>query len=169
MKTTKQALLVAFVFAGIIMLSFAWAQKKNAQLQQTPQITSELNPVLNQRPMKIGDAEVMVEIRETDEEKELGLSYRTSLAEDQGMLFVYTEKVRPSFWMKGMQFDLDMIWIADGKVVEISENIPAPKSAKDKVAIETPTFPIDRVLEVNAGWVQKKGVTVGDIVSFPAN
>lgn len=116
--------------------------------------------------MKVGQAEVWVELAETAEEKQTGLSGRDSLAQDQGMLFVYDQAGPYGFWMKGMKFGLDMVWIREGRVVEVTEDVKPP--AADNVPINLPVYQakesVDSMLEVNAGWVQSWGVKVGNEV-----
>lgn len=103
---------------------------------------------------------IQLELAVTPAEKERGLGYRDSLATDSGMLFVYQNKDRYGFWMKGMKFPLDFIWIDGNRVVELTEN----------VALDAPAFaprvPVDKVLEVNAGTIEQLGVRTGDIIHF---
>lgn len=107
--------------------------------------------------LMVGKARVKVEVRESQAGRQEGLSGRNSLGEDEGMLFVFEEPGYHKFWMKGMKFDLDFVWINKDQVVEITERVAAP-------TVLTPVFPIDKVLEVNSGWVEKNGVKVGDKV-----
>jgi hypothetical protein len=102
----------------------------------------------------------------TETEKERGLGYRNSLAPDTGMLFIYQNKDRYGFWMKGMRFPLDFIWITGNKVVDVSQNIPQPDNDTVRPVNVAPNVPVDKVLEVNAGVIQSLGVQVGDLVQF---
>jgi uncharacterized protein len=109
--------------------------------------------------LKIGDAAISVERAITSEQHERGLSYRASLGADQGMLFVYQEDVTPGFWMKGMNFPLDLVWLDQNLViVDFDKNI----SPTTYPAAFYPSAPIRYVLEVNAGFVDKHGLKVGD-------
>lgn len=108
--------------------------------------------------LEIGQARVAVEIRDTEEGRNQGLSGRASLGADEGMLFVFDQTGIYGFWMKEMKFPLDFIWIKDNVVVEITENVGV-----DKMDIK-PRTAINKVLEVNSGWVEKQGVKVGDTV-----
>lgn len=116
--------------------------------------------------IQIGNSKISVEVARTAEERSLGLSYQRKLPENSGMLFVFPQKSFQTFWMKGMNFDLDFIWIADGKVVDITENVPAPRENVPDEAL--PTYrsinPIDAMLEVNSGFVVKNKIKVGDPV-----
>ena len=55
-----------------------------------------------------------------------GLSGRAVLAADEAMLFVFPLAWRYSFWMKDMKFNLDIVWIRNGAIVDVSENVLAP-------------------------------------------
>lgn len=102
----------------------------------------------------------------TDSEKEKGLGYRDSLAADGGMLFVYDHPGQYGFWMKGMRFPLDFIWIDGNTVVDLSENIPNPADDTAQPVSLAPTTPADKVLEVNAGVINRAGIKIGDLVQF---
>lgn len=115
----------------------------------------------------IGDHMLNVEIADTQDEQLLGLSFRESLAEDAGMLFLLKDKHRYTFWMKDMKFPLDIIWILDGKVFEINPNAQPEPGVKDSnLKIYIPSKPVDTVLEVNAGWAEKNGIKIGDRVIY---
>ncbi len=107
---------------------------------------------------------IRLELAVTGREKEKGLGGRDTLAPDAGMLFVYPQKDRHGFWMQGMRFPLDFIWIDGNTVVDISENIPPPNGTRPVEL--SPRVPVDKVLEVNAGTIRKIGATIGNTVSF---
>jgi len=106
-----------------------------------------------------------VELAETMLEKARGLSGRQELAKNAGMLFVFSPASRESFWMKGMNFSLDMIWIREGKVIDITKNAqPLKDSLGDSLRplYFTPKEPADAVLEINAGQADEFGLQIGD-------
>ena len=109
--------------------------------------------------LTLGGTEIKLELAQTDEEQELGLSYRDSLPEDTGMLFVYTQDARPSFWMKGMNFPLDIIWLDKNWEIVGYEDGVAPDTYPKTFPAPAP---IRYVLEVNAGFVDKHSLKVGD-------
>ena len=109
---------------------------------------------------------IRLELAVTEAEKEKGLGYRDSLGPDSGMLFVYNHPERYGFWMKGMRFPLDFIWINGNKVVELSQNIPQPVNDRVQPVSLAPAVPADKVLEVNSGVIQSLGVRIGDLVQF---
>lgn len=94
-----------------------------------------------------------------------GLSGRVELAPSTGMLFVFSSPQKQSFWMKGMKFPLDFIWISQNVVTETRSQIQPPKNILD-VTLITPSQPAEFVLEVPAGTIEKMGIKIGDVVSI---
>lgn len=113
----------------------------------------------------IRDHKIFIELALTNEEKQNGLSNRKSLPQDQGMLFLMNEPAYHGFWMQGMRFPLDFIWISGKTVVDISENVPSPISNEPPVSLK-PRVPADKVLEVNAGVIKRISIQVGDTIEF---
>ncbi|MBI1869449.1 DUF192 domain-containing protein [Candidatus Gottesmanbacteria bacterium] len=91
-----------------------------------------------------------------------GLSDRSSIPSNAGMLFVLPGETRPIFWMKAMHFPLDIIWIRDKRVIDINENLPVPTG--NLLPTYSPKDNADMVLEVPAGSVARKRLAVGDVV-----
>lgn len=87
------------------------------------------------------------------------------MKDNEGMLFLYDTPAQYGFWMRGMNFPLDFVWLQDKTVVELDENIPTPSTG---VAIPSviPNVPIDMVLEVNAGTIHRLNIQVGDTIKF---
>jgi len=117
--------------------------------------------------LTIGQAKIFVEIAKTSEEKAQGLSNRSSLPENQGMLFVYGQSAQVSFWMKETLIPLDFVWINEGQVVELTANVQ-PKDYQPPKTLK-PQAQVDTVLEINAGMIEKLGIKVGDQVSFESS
>lgn len=105
----------------------------------------------------IAGHEFRVELADTDKERERGLSGREGIAADAGMLFVFPEPVIVPFWMKDMEFPIDIIWIADGRVVGVVERA-TPDGGKK---LFYPPRPIGYAFEVRAGTVAKFGIAPG--------
>jgi uncharacterized membrane protein (UPF0127 family) len=116
-----------------------------------------------ERLLRVGDATLNVEVAADEASRQLGLGGRDSLATDRGMLFLLPDD-SPSFWMKGMRFPLDMIWIRDGRVVDVSANVPPPGDSSTPLPTYSPDRPANRVLEVNAGWAAEHRIRRGDAV-----
>jgi len=119
----------------------------------------------------INGHEIKIEIMDTPAKQAQGLSGHESLAENSGMLFVFSKPARQNFWMKDMKFPIDIIWIrqtADGdRIVGFVENAPVPPSTDGlETSLEIFSSPdnVYKVLEINAGLVKRWGIKVGDLV-----
>jgi len=101
---------------------------------------------------------VRAEVVETYFEMNKGLSGRESLAEGDGMLFIFEETDTHSFWMPDMHFAIDIIWLDESmKVVYVKENA-TPESYPEKFS---PPSPAKYVLEVPAGFSHTWGIVEG--------
>lgn len=119
--------------------------------------------------VRIDGLVIQAELARTPEERAQGLSGRASLPDDGGMLFVFQEERRATFWMQGMRFPLDFIWISrDRRVADLTENVPPPEPGVpgDELPRYQPGEPVLYALEVNAGVIREFGVQVGDVVTF---
>jgi len=112
------------------------------------------------------DVCVWVKVAAIESDQVRGLSGKWFMPEQVGMLFVYDEAQFLSFWMKQMRFGLDFVWLRDDQVVDITENVGRPRTIDAERTTVAPQVPADAVLEVNAGWVERNGLAIGDIVSF---
>src|SRR5437762_7545838 len=101
---------------------------------------------------------IQVDVAVTNDEKEKGLGDRESLAKDHGMLFVYDHEQKYQFWMKGMQFPLDFIWIRENTIVYLHRDVPAPAAPQDPPAVVIPKVSVDKILEVNAGTIDELNI-----------
>ena len=106
----------------------------------------------------------IIKIAKTPLEQTRGLSNHPPLAENEGMLFEFPDKQIRRFWMKEMLFPLDIIWINDSRIINISKNLPPEGSTPIK--IYSSITPADAVLEINAGVSDKYGFKTGDQVSI---
>jgi len=105
---------------------------------------------------------IALELAITAHEQRLGLGRRDELPWGQGMLFLYAEPRFHRFWMKDMRFDIDIVWIRAGRIVDISHGVRhVPGGTGDQVA---PRELADRVLEVPAGYAAAQGWRPGQPV-----
>ena len=94
--------------------------------------------------------EIPVEVADTLKKRSLGLGKRTSLKKGWGMLFVFEKRKPHRFWMKDMQFPLDIIWLDNHRIVHIIHNAK-PDNSMDKLEVMTSPVPANFVLEIAAG------------------
>ena len=120
------------------------------------------------KPLKptvlINGTKFTVELAITPTEITQGLSGRESLAPHSGMMFLMNHKEQYSFWMKDMHFPLDFLWIDGNRIVDIATHIPA--KINGSVSVVKPRVAVDKILELNAGEVDKAGIKIGDTVLF---
>ena len=119
--------------------------------------------------VRIGETTFAVEVADTLEARVKGLSGRASLPPGVGMLFIFENTRVHTFWMKGMMFPLDLIWIGEQCAVEsIAPNLPppTPEQADGELPRFRPAQPVRYVLEVNGGEAAAAQIQVGDPVAF---
>lgn len=159
--------LVLVIIILISRLSFGGGQSSQRKL------VAENNPHEYSFPTKkdkrqtqqlsVAGQNVEVVVADTTTERSIGLSNYVSLEPNTGMLFVFDDSDYYSFWMRDMDFAIDIIWInEDRQVVFVKENaMPAdfPESYKpDEKALY--------VLEVPSGFVARHGITLGTAVNW---
>ena len=107
---------------------------------------------------------VEVEVADTDAERQTGLMGQSVLPEDAGMLFVFEGDQTLSFWMRDTLIPLSIAYIdAKGHIVDIQGMQPLDDVPPHYVSAE----PAQYALEVNQGFFEERGVTVGDTVELP--
>lgn len=149
MKYAKKIFLgvAVFIIVAILGLAYAFIGNKNRIIS-----------------VKIGENVFNVELAETIAQKAKGLSFRDSLDKDKGMFFDFGKEDRYGFWMMGMRFPIDIIWIKNNVVAGIEKNAlaPTPGTPKSALKLYYPPEAIDKVLEINAGLSDELGIKVGD-------
>lgn len=121
----------------------------------------EKNDTRFEQTLFINEVSIPVDVANTDPERTQGLSGKSALDEKAGLLFVFEQPDTYGFWMKDMQFPIDIIWIDETwVVVDITENISPDTFPR----VFKPQTPIKYVLEVNAGFATKNNISVGDVV-----
>lgn len=166
----KQIILLFLLLVGVMFFA-AWLSQPGADLTKffapkKVEVVEEKKPIV-----KINDrVEIVVEIAKTAEERKVGLTKYDTLGKNQGMFFTFEEKdVKPVFWMKDMKFPIDIIWIDDGKIIEITKDVPVARQglAEAKIPKYQPAQTVDYVLEVAANEAARLGIKVGDSIQIP--
>lgn len=182
MKQTKVVLLVLMVI--IVLLGVAKFQSRPSTENPSQENSPAIQPTIpvtfvtpdadvqNSEPkfvmVGIDNQDFSVEVARTEEEITQGLSNRTSLGSD-GMLFVINPPRVPSFWMKGMNFPLDIIWIRNGKIMKIDHDVPVFMQQTVNPPTYQPPSAVDFVLELPAGVSATYGFKVGNSFSVTSN
>lgn len=105
---------------------------------------------------------IEIEVADDYAEREQGLIYRDTMAENSGMLFLMEAEEPQSFWMKNTIISLDIMYAdSDRRIVSIHRNCK-PYSLDQITSAKPAMF----VVEVNAGYTSKHGIKAGDLISF---
>jgi uncharacterized membrane protein (UPF0127 family)/Tfp pilus assembly protein PilF len=113
--------------------------------------------------------DVMADVAVTDEQRAKGLDIKNNLTENQGMLFVFEQPDRYGFWMKGMKFPIDIVWLdSNGTVTHIEHGLkPCPPANSNLVCpIYFPEKESLYVLETVPGFSMKHNLRLGTHVSL---
>ncbi|MFZ2522653.1 MAG: DUF192 domain-containing protein [Minisyncoccia bacterium] len=111
----------------------------------------------------VGGKEFIVRVADTKDEREKGLSGTPSLPLGEGMLFVFSGSNNYGFWMKDMQYPIDIVWIGeDLKITHIEKSLSPDTYPK----VYYPLKPSRYVLEVSSGQSDNLKVKIGDSVIF---
>lgn len=158
-----KTIIISLLATAAFIVAVGMFMKKGSSFLPSP----SSQPSKMTASVSISNKEIDVELAKTKEERIKGLSGRSSLEENEGMLFVFEDETNASvFWMKDMLIPIDIIWINEGKIVRIDKNVAAP--AKDTPDEDLKTYsagkPVDFVLEVNAGFADSNSIKVGDNV-----
>ena len=112
-------------------------------------------------------ATVEVRIADTFQQRYVGLSETESMGPDEGMLFVHDDEGRHAYVMRNMSFELDIVFIAANGTITTIHHAPLPPAGTSNADLERYEGRGLYVLEVNRGWANRTGVTVGDRVELP--
>jgi uncharacterized membrane protein (UPF0127 family) len=156
-RPTARAL--SAVLAGLVML-VVW---------RSPGVADNRAMLLATDPDRLtvetrsGDRAFSIEIAKSPSERERGLMFRETMADDHGMLFVFEDQRQVGFWMKNTVMPLDLVFISeDGKVQAVLPGEPFSE------AVITPGVPVRFVLELKAGTAAADHISAGDEARHPA-
>jgi uncharacterized membrane protein (UPF0127 family) len=117
-------------------------------------------PKLRTLKLWLGAEEISAELALTVTEISTGMMFRESMAENEGMLFVFNTPHRTSFYMKNTKVPLSAAYIdSTGTIAEIVDLQPL-----DESSVEARSDQIQYVLEVNQGWFKRHNIGVGTVI-----
>ena len=117
-------------------------------------------------PLTLPSGKVLqVEVMVSDEDRAMGLMFRSSLAEDRGMLFLFERPDFHSIWMKNCRFPIDIVWLdEEKKVVDVKEAAPPCKA--DPCPVYQPMRRASWVVEISSGQAKREKLVRGAAVKF---
>lgn len=179
LKKTKKSNSLSYVIWTLVILIIAYFIFNNMSNKDDNKYTvksteEQLNNVKEPQFVKQGELEFLkkdnksviskidIEVADNEAKTMQGLMYRKSMDENRGMIFVFPVAEEHSFWMKNTLMSLDIIFIDTAKkIIKIHKNT-TPLSTKS-LPSGGPTL---YVVEVNAGYTEKFGITEGDYINF---
>ena len=157
---TSVVLVATALFAGLLSVGCTKPPPKPEKLS-TPVAAAEGKPQPRLRTLKlwVGAEEIVAELASKDAEIQTGMMFRREMAENEGMLFIFAEPYRASFWMKNTILPLSCAYIdPKGTILEIRNMTP-----HDETPITAATDQVQYVLEMNQGWFARKNIKPGMI------
>jgi hypothetical protein len=155
-------LMLVLVLIGVSCKS----KNNNARSVET---TTPVKASVVKKRIQVDTAFIMVEIADDDYKRQMGLMFRDSLEANSGMLFIFPEPKKQSFWMKNCRFPIDIAYIdASRKITDIVSMEPpeSPFIPEDSLPTYLSSVPVPYALEVPKGWFESRGIRVGATVKF---
>lgn len=115
---------------------------------------------------EINDFTINLDIALTDKQKHDGLSIKSSMKENEGMLFIFDEPTLQSFWMKGMKFPIDIIWLDENLSIVYIEKSLKPCKTWVSCPSYKPTAESLYVLETISGFSDEHDLKVGKKINI---
>ncbi len=138
----------------VLFLSTAAHAQRSADFEKAPlTFLTESGPVT-----------ITVEVADTPHKRGLGLMFRRSLGEDEGMIFLHERDGPVGMWMKNTYIPLDMIFVRGDGVIHRIEKDTEPFSERTIGS----GAPVRAVIEMIAGSADRLGLKPGDRVEYPA-
>jgi uncharacterized protein len=147
----------SLVIAGLITITSpaAFAQKSPA----TPTEQGKPQTGLPKIALKAGGQTVTADIAATDETRQKGMMFRTKMAKNEGMLFVFPQIGYHAMWMRNTLINLSVAYMDEqGKILSIHEMEALNETSHQSAG------PARYALEMNAMWFTKNKVKVGDVI-----
>lgn len=125
------------------------------------------NIIGDKRPnVTINNETFYLYVAKTPKDREIGLSKYNNIPQNFGMIFLFDKPDFYSFWMKGMKFPIDIIFIKGDKIVTIYQNATPSKGQNEGLLRYKPKSRADKVLEINSGLSQRYNIKEGDLVKL---
>ncbi|MED4531935.1 DUF192 domain-containing protein [Metabacillus fastidiosus] len=141
-----------FLLIFIVSMHFLFLDEKEASLQ-----TKMIKISSGEREIRL-----TVQVADTQEKIEKGLMFVEKLPENEGMLFMFSEKTYGGFWMKNTLIPLSIAFLdSDGKILKILDMDPCKE---EECPAYDPELSYHYAIEVNLGWFKKNLIKEGDYV-----
>ena len=151
-KNKKKIIVSSFIVGAVLLGAFLLSWR-----------SFQVHRPANINMVEIGNIRIAVDTAITPKAQALGLSFRPALSEDEGMLFIFDKPGKQNFWMKDMNFPIDIIWISEDKKIVYIKKDARPELYPETYGGEQNS---KYVLELVSGFSDKYNLKEGDKVSF---
>lgn len=151
----KKEIVFLVVFTGVLVLVLSFLNEN--------QEISPKNDEKTLKTLKIDEATLNIEVADTNIKRELGLSGKKGLAENEGLLFVFDIEGYYGFWMKDMNFAIDIAWLNKNKQIIYIESNVSPATYPQ---VFKPSALALYVLETSANFFENHQIKIGDVAGF---
>ncbi|MBT3412518.1 MAG: DUF192 domain-containing protein [Candidatus Jacksonbacteria bacterium] len=160
--------IIILVVAGIV-IAFP---KRSIEFNKEADVLRPVTPAIslpelesNQARVYIGGEILVVNVARTNKERMTGLLEHAVLEEDSGMLFEFDGYDEYNFHMQAMKFPIDIIWLDNETIIDITPKAP-PQAAEGEKVLYSPVVPVNRVLEVVSGFTEAHKLFPGDTIAI---
>ncbi len=156
-------LAVLFTAAGGCRRAGSSAGPAETAREPRPLHLDHAQPRLPTLKLWLGGQEITAEVARRTVEVATGMMFRTNLAENEGMLFVFVRPFRAAFYMRNTTVPLTAAYLApDGTILELHDLEPL-----NETPVTAATENVQFVLEMPRGWFARHGVQTGAVVRTP--
>jgi uncharacterized protein len=125
-----------------------------------PILPTAAQPKLQTMKLWLGAEEMVAELALTEVQRQTGMMFRTNLAENAGMLFVFPGPFRAGFWMMNCPLPLSAAYVdPEGVILEIHDLQPHNTNT-----VVASSARVQFVLETNQGWFRRHNVAPGAVI-----
>ena len=160
----RKVLFISILLFPLIFLSCKEEAKQvNNQTEIT--FTKEGELSLFSKPSDSLIKQLDIEIADNEYERETGLMHRSSMKNNQGMLFIFKNSQPRYFYMKNTHIPLDIIYLSSDMKIVSFQNDAKPMNETSLPSNASAQY----VLEINGGLATQWNLKVGDSISFTKN
>ena len=146
----------AAVLATALLLVAAAAVQAQAPARLAPSGSPGPQLALPRVELSAGMHRIEAQVAQAPHERQIGLMNRRTMAQHEGMLFIFEQPATQCFWMKNTLLPLTAAFVADdGTIVNLADMQPLVEDS------HCSTQPVRYVLEMNQGWFAQKGLKAG--------
>ena len=161
-KISVLTFLVIVVVLGFFYFKNGVSDKETTSVDVSILVADD-SIIYDEISIQIGEENFLVLVADTSKKRALGLSGREELVSGMGMLFVFEKSGDYPFWMKDMNFAIDIIWINEDKeIIYILENVEPETYPKSFTSEEDSLC----VLEFPTGTVDEAEIKIGDKIIY---